>query len=87
LPRLFLVVSSCYSYLVGTGVSWMFLLLTGLLREACRAFGLTVELRKQCAAHLCWLCPSWTPERLAFYLFLGHMCLIVSELFYVYFYH
>jgi len=38
----------------------MFLRLARLLGEAVRALDLTMELREEHAALLCWLCPLWT---------------------------
>jgi len=37
----------------------MFLVLTVLLMKAYTALTLTLELRKQQADHLCWICPRW----------------------------
>jgi hypothetical protein len=61
------VLTLAFIYFVVPCVGWMFLMLAGLLGEAGRALGLTMELRKQHTTHFCWVCPQvgfWGSEGL-----------------------
>jgi hypothetical protein len=54
------VLKLSFSHLVVPGVGWMFLMMTKHVREAVRALSLTIKLREEQSAHICWICPSWT---------------------------